>query len=234
MGIDAYISNQTIQKWFNTVLKELDFLDDCTVHKNLDALYNSLLHVKNSRVVLIDIEDKASIDYFLSIKNGFENVSCVAIGLNKNITESFVYFNLGFYAYIDLSYSAVEFYQALSKSANHVNYLSTQQQDMLLKHLVSHSDILNIGINSIATISSNGHGNGNGHANGGFDNIKYSEKALTDKEKKVCEFLLKGYTYKEIANTIGVTSFAVNQRVKGIYKKLQVRSRAELSFRYLS
>jgi DNA-binding NarL/FixJ family response regulator len=105
---------------------------------------------------------------------------------------------------------------------------------MLLKHLVSHSDILNIGINSIATISSNGHGNGNGHANGGFDNIKYSEKALTDKEKKVCEFLLKGYTYKEIANTIGVTSFAVNQRVKGIYKKLQVRSRAELSFRYLS
>ena len=95
MGIDAYISNQTIQKWFNAVIKELDFLDDCTLHKNLDALYNSLLHVKNSRVVLIDIEDKASIDYFLSIKNGFDNISCVAIGLNKNITESFVYFNFG-------------------------------------------------------------------------------------------------------------------------------------------
>jgi DNA-binding NarL/FixJ family response regulator len=235
MGIDAYISNQTIQKWFNAVIKELDFLDDCTLHKNLDALYNSLLHVKNSRVVLIDIEDKASIDYFLSIKNGFDNISCVAIGLNKNITESFVYFNLGFYAYIDLSYTAVEFYQALSKSTNHTNYLSANQQDMLLKHLVSHSDILNIGINSIATISGNGHanGHGNGHAYG-FDTIKYSEKALTEKEKKVCEFLLKGYTYKEIANTIGVTSFAVNQRVKGIYKKLQVRSRAELSFRYLS
>ena len=232
MGIDAYISNQTIQKWFNTILKELDFLDDCTLHKSLDALYTSLLNVKNSRVVLIDIEDKASIDYFLSIKNGFDNISCVAIGLNKNITESFVYFNLGFYAYIDLSYTAVEFYQALSKSNNHVNYLSAIQQDMLLKHLVKNSEILNIGINSIATISSNG--NGNGHSNGGFDAIKYSQKALTEKEKKVCEFLLKGYTYKEIANTIGVTSFAVNQRVKGIYKKLQVRSRAELSFRYLS
>ena len=113
--------------------------------------------------------------------------------------------------------------------------MSTHQQDMLLKHLVDHSDILNIGINSIAAISSNGHShNGHSHNGSGYDTVKYSEKALTEKEKKVCEFLLKGYTYKEIANTIGVTSFAVNQRVKGIYKKLQVRSRAELSFRYLS
>ena len=235
MGIDAYISNQTIQKWFNSVLKELDFLDDCTIHKNLDSLYNSILHVKNSRVVVIDMEDKASMDYFSSIKNGFDNISCVAIGLNKNIIETFGYFNLGFYAYVDLSYTPIEFYQALNKSSNHNKYLSTHQQDMLLKHLVDHSDILNIGINSIAAISSNGHShNGHSHNGSGYDTVKYSEKALTEKEKKVCEFLLKGYTYKEIANTIGVTSFAVNQRVKGIYKKLQVRSRAELSFRYLS
>jgi DNA-binding NarL/FixJ family response regulator len=230
MGIDAYISNQTIQKWFTGIIKELDFLGDCTIHKNLDSLYNSILHIKNSRVVVIDIEDRASLDYFNSIKNGFDNISCVALGFNKNIVEQFNYFNLGFYAYVDLSYSAVEFYQALNKSSIRSKFLSSHQQELLLTHLVDHAEILNNGHSTIASIGMNGHSDG--QANG--DGIKYSDKALTEKEKKVCEFLLKGYTYKEIANAIGVSSFAVNQRVKGIYKKLQVRSRSELSFRYLA
>ena len=56
-------------------------------------------------------------------------------------------------------------------------------------------------------------------------------EALTEKEKKVCSLLIKGLTYKEISTLLGVTVFAINQNTKSIYKKLKVRSRAELSFR---
>jgi DNA-binding CsgD family transcriptional regulator len=45
--------------------------------------------------------------------------------------------------------------------------------------------------------------------------------------------LIKGITYKEIAGAIGISGFTVNQRAKAIYKKLNVRSRGELSYRYL-
>ncbi len=225
MGIDVYVSNQTINKWFNSILKELDFLNECTIHKNLDSLYNSLLNVNNARVVLLDIEDRASCEYVSSINNGFENVHCVAIGLNRNITEVFTYFNLGFSSYIDLSYSAIEVYQAIHKSLGNSKYLSNSQQELLFEHLSHNLE----GLAKCISIPSSA----NNH-NGNHDSIKYSEKSLTEKEKKVCEFLLKGFTYKEIANSLGVTSFTINQRVKGIYKKLQVRSRSELSFRYLS
>jgi DNA-binding NarL/FixJ family response regulator len=224
MGIDVYISNQTINKWFQNLVKEIDFLTDCTIHKNLDALYSSLLHVNASRVVLLDVEDKASCDYFTSIKNGFNNINCIAVGLNNSITDVFTYFNLGFYAYIDLNYSSIELYQAISKSSICSKYLSASQQERLLDYLSHNIPSHNNHINN-HSVHTNGH---NGNC------VKYSDKSLTDNEKKVCEFLLKGFTYKEIAHTLGVTSFTINQRVKGIYKKLQVRSRAELSFRYLS
>jgi DNA-binding CsgD family transcriptional regulator len=46
--------------------------------------------------------------------------------------------------------------------------------------------------------------------------------------------LTKGHSYKEIAEIIGLTTFSVNQKAKSIYKKIGVRSRAELSYRILS
>ena len=58
--------------------------------------------------------------------------------------------------------------------------------------------------------------------------------ALTEKERKVSQLLTQGLSYKEIAQLMGVTTFAINQNTKRIYKKLSVRSRSELSFRLLN
>jgi DNA-binding NarL/FixJ family response regulator len=105
----------------------------------------------------------------------------------------------------------------LNKVMNGSKYISTLQQEYLLNILSDDSNYL---LNN-STSSING-------------KVKHAVKSLTEKEKVVCELLIKGMTYKEIAGVIGVTSFTINQRVKGIYKKLDVRSRGELSFRYLS
>ena len=56
-------------------------------------------------------------------------------------------------------------------------------------------------------------------------------KPLSEKERKVSDLLAQGLSYKEIATVMGVTTFAINQNAKSIFKKLNVRSRAELSYR---
>jgi DNA-binding NarL/FixJ family response regulator len=58
--------------------------------------------------------------------------------------------------------------------------------------------------------------------------------SLTEKERKVSQLLTQGLSYKEIAQLMGVTIFAINQNTKRIYKKLSVRSRSELSYRLLN
>jgi RNA polymerase sigma factor (sigma-70 family) len=217
MGIDVYISNQTLRKWFLTMISEIDISHQFVVHNCLEALYNSLLNTSSKRLIVLDIEDNASIDYHESISNAFNNVSIIAIGLNKPFKEVLKYFSLGFKGYIDLSFSSIEILQIFNKVINGSKYISVSQQEYLLNLLVENSDSL------LNNKSSDVKGA-----------IKNAVKGLTEKEKRVCELLIKGMTYKEIANAIGVTSFTINQRVKGIYKKLDVRSRGELSFRYLS
>lgn len=214
MGIDVYISHPTIKKWFLSTIGDIEFNHEYVLHNNLETLYSSILNIKSKRLIILDIEDQVSLEYFKTISLSFDNINVVAIGLNKPIDKIIHYFSSGFKGFIDLNFSSIELYQIINKATNNSKYLSISQQEQLLNFLTEKSDSI---------LEGSLHGS----------NIKHAVKALTDKEKRVCELLIKGMTYKEIANAIGVTSFTINQRVKGIYRKLDVRSRGELSFRYL-
>jgi DNA-binding NarL/FixJ family response regulator len=63
-----------------------------------------------------------------------------------------------------------------------------------------------------------------------LDKDKLKTLLLTKKDKEVIEYIIKGYTYKSIAEILNLTTFAVNQRTKSVYKKCGVRSRNELSY----
>jgi DNA-binding NarL/FixJ family response regulator len=217
MGTDVYISNLILKKWFLPLISEISTSNEFIIHKNLESLYSALLNTKTKRIIILDIEDQASIEYFKSIFHSFDNAYIIAIGLNKPFKEVINFIGLGFKGFIDLNFTSIELIQMLNKVMNGSKYISTLQQEYLLNLLSDDSNyLLN---NSTTTVNGK---------------VKYAVKSLTEKEKVVCEFLIKGMTYKEIAGVIGVTSFTINQRVKGIYKKLDVRSRGELSFRYLS
>lgn len=217
MGTDVYVSNMTLKKWFMPLISEISTSNEFIIHKNLESLYSALLNTKTKRIIILDIEDQASIEYFKSIFHSFDNVYIIAIGLNKPFKEVINFISLGFKGFIDLNFTSIELIQMLNKVMNGSKYISTLQQEYLLNILSDDSNyLLN---NSTTTVNGK---------------VKYAVKSLTEKEKVVCELLIKGMTYKEIAGVIGVTSFTINQRVKGIYKKLDVRSRGELSFRYLS
>lgn len=216
MGIDIYINNQIIKKWFLQSIGEIGMSNDLIVHNSLETLYSTLLTTKKKRIVIIDTEDRASIEYFNSIYLAYSNINIIAIGSSKPIVEIIQLISLGFKGFVDLSFSTAEVLQIIYKVNNGSKYLSSIQQENLLNHLTLNFDNSSLVNHKI------------------LSSTKQTTKTLTEKEKRVFELLITGISYKEIANAIGVSSFTINQRVKGIYKKMDVRSRGELSFRYLS
>jgi DNA-binding CsgD family transcriptional regulator len=55
---------------------------------------------------------------------------------------------------------------------------------------------------------------------------------LTPREHELCLLLLEGYTLKESAHRLSVKYSTANTHMTGIYKKLGVKSRAELIIKY--
>jgi len=57
--------------------------------------------------------------------------------------------------------------------------------------------------------------------------------ALSPREQEVLALLSKGYLYKEIADSLGVSRPTVNTYIRRIYEKLQVHSRTQAIGKYL-
>jgi DNA-binding NarL/FixJ family response regulator len=57
--------------------------------------------------------------------------------------------------------------------------------------------------------------------------------ALSPREQSVLALLSKGYLYKEIADSLGVSGPTVNTYIRRIYDKLQVHSRTQAITKYL-
>ena len=58
--------------------------------------------------------------------------------------------------------------------------------------------------------------------------IQIDDFGLTTREKQVVEELLKGMTYKEIGNVLAISSTTVNDHLKNVYRKMDVRTKSEL------
>jgi DNA-binding CsgD family transcriptional regulator len=55
---------------------------------------------------------------------------------------------------------------------------------------------------------------------------------LSPREKEVLDLLARGYLYKEIADTLGISVPTVNTYIRRIYEKLHVRSRGQAVAKY--
>lgn len=58
-----------------------------------------------------------------------------------------------------------------------------------------------------------------------FEDVTFS---LTARERDVVNELLKGLTYKEISFALGISTTTVNDHIKSVYIKMDVRSKSEL------
>ncbi len=58
--------------------------------------------------------------------------------------------------------------------------------------------------------------------------LETSNYGFTPREKQVVDESLKGLSYKEIASVLGISSTTVNDHLKNVYRKMGVRTKAEL------
>jgi len=56
---------------------------------------------------------------------------------------------------------------------------------------------------------------------------------LSPREQQVLEYLAKGFLYKEISTTLGISYDTVHNHIRHIYEKLHVRSRTQAVTKYL-
>lgn len=59
--------------------------------------------------------------------------------------------------------------------------------------------------------------------------IKYSKK-----ENDIIQHIIKGLSYKEVANELNISTYSVNQYLKKIYRQENVRSKGELIYKLLN
>ncbi len=224
MIVDVYVPSQILEKRLVQLFKESEIIENAFFHKSIDLLMNSLMTVRRSIIVIIDVDSDIHVEYYNKLNNHFNDIKCISISKNIEIQKLIQIHKMGFLAHIDLEYTSLDIIQALRKVSKDERFLSQSQ----IKDFINF--VLN---NNLENLSESSNEKVNLNIESKDFNVIKVQNYLTTKEKSVCEFLLKGYSYKEISDALGTSTFTVNQRVRSIYKKLEVRSRAELSYKYL-
>jgi DNA-binding NarL/FixJ family response regulator len=224
MIVDVYVPSQILEKRLVQLFKESEIIENAFFHKSIDLLMNSLMTVRRSITVIIDVDSEIHVDYFNKLNDHFNDIKCISISKIIEIQKLIQLHKIGFLAHIDLEYTSLDIIQALRKVSKGERFLSQSQTNDFINFVLN---------NDIDNISESSNGKVNLNIESKDFNVIKVQNYLTTKEKSVCEFLLKGYSYKEISDALGTSTFTVNQRVRSIYRKLEVRSRAELSYKYL-
>jgi DNA-binding NarL/FixJ family response regulator len=63
-------------------------------------------------------------------------------------------------------------------------------------------------------------------------NCGYDDKSLTPREAQIEELLVKGKLRKQIADELGVTHATVDHHTIRLFRKREVRSAVELTYKY--
>jgi DNA-binding NarL/FixJ family response regulator len=191
-------------------------------HSSLDSLKNELDLKSSSNISIIDVSD---INYQLFTNSYFinhPNVKFIGIGIKKDVEKILNLSNTNISAYFTIENTSLYLIKAIKNIGNNTIYLCDYTKDFLINNNIFPNKL----ISSKFTISNK------------ISIINNMEQpvieAVTEREKKVVDLLLQGLSYKEIAHLLEVSTFAINQHTKSIYKKLKVRSRSELSFKFLN
>jgi len=228
--VEVYVKSKLVENWITQIQEELNGVYFFKYHRTLDSLKNELNLVADKRFVLIDITDS---NFHLYTKEYFgnnEHIKFIGIGLDLTLKDLEFLVKSNVSAFLQIGTSSIELMKAINANENNKFYLCITAKDRLLNLIIdefNHQPLkVKNGFKSVDLPNNFNHLN--------RDTEVLDINALTEKERKVSQLLTQGLSYKEIAQLMGVTTFAINQNTKRIYKKLSVRSRSELSFRLLN
>jgi DNA-binding NarL/FixJ family response regulator len=226
--VGIYIQNPIIRKWYGGLALNLIGLIDCHAFTSFDSLIKKFNEKNNqlqsSNVIMIEIENDLYIEYVNELKIRIQNIKLIACGYPKSVDEIKNLFNIGFMGFVDITLSELDFVKAVKEITIGNYYLPGDKINELIVDYISIENRL----------KTNTSGLDYNNDNNILNDSTISKYTLSEKEKKVVNYLLKGHSYKQIAELISITPFAINQRTKSIYKKCGVKSRSELSYLLLN
>lgn len=222
LDLKTLIHKPVLRLWFDQVQLELKGylnIQNFSDFNSLKSSFNNVYYNGNEDcIILLDTENNFSSEYLIQLKILNPKLKLIGIGLPKDIDETIYLLRNGFNSYLEIGCSSVDIYSAIINIRSGGIYLSNYKVEEILNNLVNRANLeLSESQKSSKYKSPN----------------VTSSFNLTEKQKIVCEYLIKGYSYKEIAGFLGISTFTVNQRTKTIYKKLNVKSRGELSYLYI-
>jgi DNA-binding NarL/FixJ family response regulator len=220
--INIYCKEKIIINWFNKIQEDLGGVYIFNLHKNINSLKNELEIKQNISIVIIDIENVSYSLFTKAYFKDYNHIKFIGVGFKKGVEQIINLIDNNIISYISIEDSGLGLVKAINNAKKGKSYFCDETKDYLIDSYISSMNPKNIK-----------------HFVTGEDKIANNNnseiiKALTVKEKKVSNLLSQGLSYKEIASLLGVTTFAINQNAKSIFKKLNVRSRSELSYRMLN
>jgi DNA-binding NarL/FixJ family response regulator len=224
--IEVYFKSKIVKNWISSIEADLDKIVEFNYHLTLESLKNELDIKLKSTIAIVDLTDS---NFSLYTKNYFgnaKNIKFIGIGTKLEISDLKTIVDSNIDSFIEVGNSSIELIKAIKSIKINQKYFCEQTKEQILRELIVQIENGNNEIKVLKSINSNELTDLNARKP-----LDLNVETLTEKEKKVTQLLTQGLSYKEIANILGVTSFAINQNAKNIYKKLKVRSRSELSYR---
>ncbi len=220
--INVYIREKILLAWFTEISKDLENIYSFNTHNSPISLEKELNNLSaDNSIVLIDIEPA---DNKIFTKKYFDqqNIKFIGIGFKKNADEIIDLLRSNIYSFICFDCTSIDVIKAIKNSEKNKIFICEETKDQVLKKYfeTNNKKTLKVSTKINETVSYQ-------IAN------SIETKPLTEKEKKISGLLVQGLSYKEIAQVMGVSTFAINQNIKIIYKKLKVNSRSALSYKLL-
>lgn len=228
--VEVYFKSKVVKNWISSIETDLDKIIHFNFHSTLESLKNELDLKMKKTIAIIDLTDSNFSLYTKNYFGGAKNIKFIGIGTKLELSDLKKIVESNIDSFVEVGNSAIELIKAIKHLNNDRKYFCDQTKEQIIFELIQQIENDKHDKNLFNSINNNDFKN----ANNTREPLELNVISLTEKEKKVTQLLTQGLSYKEIANILGVTSFAINQNAKNIYKKLKVRSRSELSFRILN
>ncbi len=210
MNVAFYVQTENAKKWVSVVQNDMKYQHYIVIYHSLRELMDIMSEDYEFDIIFLDFNCLKDVIGYVKTVN--QKTRIATFGTRKTFIDISPFIKRGLVAFIDMHASVFELFngfQFIREGKLHFPQYMIEEliqyhiRDSVKQPDLSHTDAIR---------------------------LPQSKRKLTDKELKVFDLLMKGQTYKEIALSLGISVFAVNQRIKYIYKKYDVRSRGELSF----